>query len=464
MKPHPQQPHFKLSQKAILLGLISAAYPMMGYSMTAARADFVIGNVEIVAADGSRRPLTKGADINAGDAINTSNNARAQLKFNDGGYISLQPNTVFRVDEYNFENKTDGSERSFFSLLKGGFRAITGAIGHLNRNNYKVATPSATIGIRGTGYKAEVRDEGLLISVGEGAVMLTNNTGPLLVSAGKAAFVANFNTRPEPSRNQPNLPPAGFRPFNNQGNNQGSNPPPVNQLPMLPKMVSGGGYTLAYAYRNSANGLQSQSPSSSVTANFNDLNQLTKYSYGTESGGLGTANPSFSATDGIIGWGRWDGYTDPSGSISLQPGVFHYVIGLPTAAMPTSGSVTYNIMGHTNPTASDSSTGWNVKGNLNVDFATTNVGINMTVWNAADSLSFSGGTSNRSGATFNGSGVTTIATAGYPNICSSGCSTNIQGFFAGINASRAGLSYQITDGNSRTIEGVAAFAGPPPPL
>jgi hypothetical protein len=455
MKPHPQQPQFKLSHKAILLGLISAAYPMMGYSMTAARADFVIGNVEIVAADGSRRLLTKGADINAGDAINTANNARAQLKFNDGGYISLQPNTVFRVDEYHYENKTDGSERSFFSLLKGGLRAITGTIGHLNRDNYKVATPSATIGIRGTGYKAEVRDEGLLISVGEGAVMLTNNTGPLLVSTGKAVFVANINARPEPSRNQPNLPPAGFRPFNNQG----PNPNLVNQLPNLPKLVSGGGYTLAYAYRNSATGLQSQSPSSSVNAVYNDLGQLTKFSSGSESGGLGTANTSFSATDGIIGWGRWDGYTDPAGSISLQPGVFHYVVGLPTAVMPTTGTATYNLMGYTNPTASDGSTGWTVSGNLNADFGRSSVTVNMSVGNA--NVTYTITTPNPfmvTSSTFSGTASTSSTLA-----CSSSCSTSISGFFAGANASRAGLSYQINDSGVRTIEGVAAFAGPPPP-
>lgn len=453
MKPSPKKSSFKLRRQTILLGILSATYPMLGYSMTAARADFVIGNVEVVAGDGSRRALLKGAEINAGDAINTAPNARAQLKFADGGYISLQPNTVFRVDEYNYANKTDGSERSFFSLLKGGLRAITGSIGHINRNNYKVATPSATIGIRGTGYKAEVTDNGLLISVGEGAVMLSNNTGPVLISAGKAAFVANFNTRPAPSRIQPNLPPAGFRPFNNQQ----QSPPPVNQLPVLPKLVSGGGYSLSYAYRSSANNGIAGSPSAAVDAVFNDLSQLTKYSYISQNGGVGTANPSFSATDGIIGWGRWEGYTEPTGSIPLQPGVFHYVVGLPTAVMPTSGSVSYNIMGHTTPTASDGSIGWNVSGNLSVTFSTLNVGINMSVWNSSNSYTVTG---NATRADF------TVANFTGTNLTTSGCgtcSTNVNGFFSGANASRAGLSYQISATNP--VEGVAVFASTtPPPL
>lgn len=45
---------------------------------------------------------------------------------------------------------------AFFSLLKGGFRAVSGAIGKINHDDYQVATPVATIGIRGTDYLAVV--------------------------------------------------------------------------------------------------------------------------------------------------------------------------------------------------------------------------------------------------------------------------------------------------------------------
>ena len=58
---HPKQPRFKLTRQAMLLGLISAAYPMTGYTVAAGRVDFVIGNVEAVTADGSRRALSKGS-------------------------------------------------------------------------------------------------------------------------------------------------------------------------------------------------------------------------------------------------------------------------------------------------------------------------------------------------------------------------------------------------------------------
>lgn len=457
----PQRAHFRLIRQAVVLGILSAIFPVTGYCVIAGRADFVIGHVEAVAADGSRRVLSRGSEISAGDAINTAAGARAQVRFIDGGFVSLQPNTLFRVDEFNYENKTNGAEKGFFSLLKGGLRAITGAIGKVNRSSYKVATPSATIGIRGTGYKAEIRDDGLFVSVGEGAISLTNNAGILVVTAGRAAFVANSNTAPAPTTEQPQTPPASIQPLTSLTS--------LTSLaaiirPTLPSMASGSGYLMSYAYLGQTalapiNGI---SGAAGVTATFNSSSQLTQYSSANDSSSLGTAGSvTYSATDGIIGWGRWDGNTvstaGPMGS-GLTPGIIHYVIGLPTATMPTSGTATYNLMGYTNPSATDGSTGWNVKGNLSADFATSNVGVNMVVWNAANNYTISG-TSIRSGATFAGSGLPTTGSG-----CVTGCTTSINGFFAGANASRAGLSYQMLTPTA-SIQGAAAFASTiPPPL
>ena len=62
----------------------------------------------------------------------------------------MQPNTEYQIDDYNFEGKADGKERSFLSLLKGSVRLVTGVIGKANRRNFRIKTSVATIGIRGT--------------------------------------------------------------------------------------------------------------------------------------------------------------------------------------------------------------------------------------------------------------------------------------------------------------------------
>ena len=62
-----------------------------------------------------------------------------------------------------------------FNFIRGGMRTVSGAIGKVNRNNYRVQTPVATIGIRGTSYAAEQQPNGrLLLTVSKGMVNISN--------------------------------------------------------------------------------------------------------------------------------------------------------------------------------------------------------------------------------------------------------------------------------------------------
>ena len=184
-----------LNKKILLGALLLALFPLTGYS-AAAQVEFAIGQVSVTGTDGKQQPVAKGMEIKQGDTIQTMDSGRAQLRFSDGGYISLQPNTQFRVDEFNYQGKTDGNEKGFFSLLKGGLRAITGAVGHTNKENYRVNTPVATIGIRGTEFLAQY-DGKLLVKVGNGAVFMSNSTGNLVLFSGQSGEVSDENSQPE---------------------------------------------------------------------------------------------------------------------------------------------------------------------------------------------------------------------------------------------------------------------------
>jgi len=144
------------------------------------------GATTALAPDGQQRVLNRGSAINKGDTIQTQA-ARAQVRFSDGSLLALRPNTEFKVEEYSFNGQQDGSERGIYNLLKGGFRTISGAIGKVNRNNYKVKTPVATIGIRGTHYGVTLcahgscadqgLADGLYGGVVDGSVQATNDGG-----------------------------------------------------------------------------------------------------------------------------------------------------------------------------------------------------------------------------------------------------------------------------------------------
>lgn len=198
--------HLRLAPRALLLALISACYPMTALA-AAGKVEFVVGNVAAIGPDGRSRPLAKGADIDTGDTIQTGD-GRAQVRFIDGGFISLTPNTEFKVNEYNYTGKADGTEKGFFGLVKGGLRAVTGAIGHTNKKTYLVNTPVATIGIRGTEFLATM-DEKLIVRVGDGAVYIVNAAGDIVLYNGQSGTVDGPDSRPRYTNDEPRVNAAG---------------------------------------------------------------------------------------------------------------------------------------------------------------------------------------------------------------------------------------------------------------
>ena len=101
---------------------------------------------------------------------------RAQLKLTDGGFVALDPNTEYVIEDYRFDQASSDSGRSFFNLVRGGVRFVTGAIGKVKRKNWRMRTAVATIGIRGTGAYARYGDDSLkdlFVDVSEGTLEAT---------------------------------------------------------------------------------------------------------------------------------------------------------------------------------------------------------------------------------------------------------------------------------------------------
>lgn len=152
------------------------------------------------------RALSVGDKLNEGDTVVTGHNSYANLKFADGGRVLLRPNSEFTIEKYEYSPPPLTAEpvaapvaqNAFFRLIRGGFRAISGAIKG-DQQNYRVTTPTATIGIRGTDYEAQLCAEdcpptdgatgaGLVVATNEGSVVLTTPRGEFIVDAGQVAL------------------------------------------------------------------------------------------------------------------------------------------------------------------------------------------------------------------------------------------------------------------------------------
>lgn len=137
---------------------------------------YTSGKVTAVAADGASRDLQRRSPVYVGDVLQTGGSARAQVRFTDGSIVALKPGSELRLDNYADRGAADST--SVMSLLKGGFRTMTGAISQRNKAAYKVSTPVATIGVRGTLYEASwVEGEGLSLGVWDGGITACNEGG-----------------------------------------------------------------------------------------------------------------------------------------------------------------------------------------------------------------------------------------------------------------------------------------------
>lgn len=178
-----------------VLALLVSQFAFAGQAGT---VTFKTGDVTITRADKTVIKAEKNVVLNAGDTIETKD-GRVQLALIDGGKVSLQPNTIYRINKYEFSGKEDGTEYGFTELIKGGLRTISGLIGHKNRDRYQLKTAVATIGIRGTEFTVNFNNNQLIMTTNHGSVDVCNEGGCLNATTGQSIGVAGPGAKPKPS-------------------------------------------------------------------------------------------------------------------------------------------------------------------------------------------------------------------------------------------------------------------------
>jgi len=105
-----------------------------------------------------------------GDNIITAKKSRVQVMLKDSTVITIGANSSFSFEEYLF----DGTKNSQLTLRanRGFFRSVTGRIGKIAPERFKVKTASATIGIRGTDFSGDISPQREIFKCYEGAIFI----------------------------------------------------------------------------------------------------------------------------------------------------------------------------------------------------------------------------------------------------------------------------------------------------
>ncbi|MYM86870.1 iron dicitrate transport regulator FecR [Rugamonas sp. FT82W] len=238
------QPKNSLVVRALLQGLLLLALCGAAGAGWAAQ---VVGTVVQLSgpllskkADGVVRILSMRSEVESGDMLVTEKNTYAMVKFIDNSEITLKPGTTFKVENFSYDAGKPEADNASFNLVKGGLRSVTGLLGKRNKEKFAMKTPSATIGIRGTTFIADivepseeavaarlaynlastasldalaapvrplmlaqltlppggVRAPGLYVQVLDGLIHVTNPSGSSNFSAGQFGYTPSLRTPP----------------------------------------------------------------------------------------------------------------------------------------------------------------------------------------------------------------------------------------------------------------------------
>ena len=169
-------PHLHAIAAAAALAMVATnafcADAPVGQDMVG-EASMTIGAVRATSASGVARPLERGSPIRVGDKIETGEGGHVHIRFVDGGRLSVRPSSRLQVENYARSSDTSALTAIKFRLDEGVVRSITGTWGEAARERFRLNTPVAAIGIKGTDFVVKTDVNNTLASVYTGAIMLT---------------------------------------------------------------------------------------------------------------------------------------------------------------------------------------------------------------------------------------------------------------------------------------------------
>nr|WP_297351723.1 FecR domain-containing protein [uncultured Caldimonas sp.] len=150
---------------------------------------------------GNRRRLSVGGAVYPGDTVETGASTFALLAFRDQSRTALASNSRLKVENFVFDPKTPSEGSFLVRLARGSMRGLTGLIGKANPSRVGIATATATIGIRGTGFDMNCTgpcagesgppDSGLTLFTWEGTLVVTPEGGTEeIVGQGQGLYIA----------------------------------------------------------------------------------------------------------------------------------------------------------------------------------------------------------------------------------------------------------------------------------
>lgn len=155
---------------AIILAATGCWSGMASAAMVA-RVSLSVGDVTLIRPDGTTAKLLRGAEVSEQDRIVTGKDGMAMLIFVDQGRVALRPDSELLIRKYA-DDPTGQATQLQLDLARGTVRQISGRAAQRQPDRYRLNTPIAAIGVRGTDFLAKATSASVQTYVHEGAITL----------------------------------------------------------------------------------------------------------------------------------------------------------------------------------------------------------------------------------------------------------------------------------------------------
>lgn len=174
------------------LGLFLVAGHVMSLSVAAAETAVKVGKAEVIrnevvsVGDAELIKVDVGDDLVRDEVIRTSVNSDAKFGLADNTKLTLGPASTLKIDRAVYSNDTRYKQITI-KLTEGAFRFITG---NSEKKSYRIETPYAVIGVRGTILDVRISQNQTLVALQDGAASVcAGNRCTQLLERGQTANI-----------------------------------------------------------------------------------------------------------------------------------------------------------------------------------------------------------------------------------------------------------------------------------
>ena len=133
----------------------------------------VLGRATIESGSGKlSRTVKPGSQVRVHDQIVTSTNGHVHIRFVDDALISVRPDSRLEITRYDYDPASPALSTVKFDLIEGITRAISGKAAKAARQRFRLNTPIAAIGVRGTDFTVSAKAGSTRALVNEGSIVL----------------------------------------------------------------------------------------------------------------------------------------------------------------------------------------------------------------------------------------------------------------------------------------------------